>query len=92
LNLFFNLLNAAFSVVSFSAIVPFLKILFESQKQQAAGEDVALGNDLLDRLTERGGQRANPLPSSGEKTMGKIEFGPLSLAAVLFSRPGLHPG
>lgn len=50
LNLFFNLLNAAFSVVSFSAIVPFLKILFDSQKQQAAGEDVALGNDLLDRL------------------------------------------
>jgi len=29
LNLLYNLLNAAFSVVSFSAIIPFLKILFD---------------------------------------------------------------
>lgn len=34
LNLLFNLLNAAFSVVSFSAIVPFLKLLFDSSTQE----------------------------------------------------------
>lgn len=49
LNLFFNLLNAAFSVVSFSAIVPFLKILFDSQEDRVS-DDPALGNGILDQL------------------------------------------
>ncbi len=49
LNLFFNLLNAAFSVVSFSAIVPFLKILFDSQEDRVS-DDPAMGNGMLDKL------------------------------------------
>lgn len=34
LNLLFNLLTAAFSLISFSAIVPFLKILFDATKAE----------------------------------------------------------
>ncbi|NQV53519.1 MAG: ABC transporter ATP-binding protein [Flavobacteriales bacterium] len=49
LNLSFNLLNAAFSVVSFSAIVPFLKILFDSQEDRVS-DDPAMGNGMLDKL------------------------------------------
>jgi subfamily B ATP-binding cassette protein MsbA len=49
LNLVFNLMNAAFSVVSFSAIVPFLKILFDSQKDTAKPAG-SLGNGFLDHL------------------------------------------
>ena len=33
LNLFYNLLNAIFSVVSFSAIIPFIKMLFETAEK-----------------------------------------------------------
>lgn len=49
LNLLFNLLTAAFSLVSFSAIVPFLKILFDTT---AAGEakPMEAGGDILHRL------------------------------------------
>ncbi len=49
LNLVFNLLNAAFSVVSFSAIVPFLKILFDSVEKEAYPNAV-VGSGILDQL------------------------------------------
>lgn len=48
-NLAFNILNAAFSVVSFSAIVPFLKILFDSVEAEA-DPDAAIGSGFLDKL------------------------------------------
>ena len=49
LTLLFNLLNAAFSVVSFSAIVPFLKLLFDSvDPQDEAPKE--LGNGFLNKL------------------------------------------
>lgn len=44
LNLFFNLLNAAFSVVSFSAIVPFLKILFDTMDES---DDAEIGSGWI---------------------------------------------
>ena len=49
LNLVFNLLNAAFSVVSFSAIVPFLKILFDSVEKEA-DPNAVVGSGILDQL------------------------------------------
>jgi ATP-binding cassette, subfamily B, bacterial MsbA len=49
LNLVFNLLNAAFSVVSFSAIVPFLKILFDSVEKEA-DPNAVVGSGVLDQL------------------------------------------
>ena len=45
LNLFYNLLNAAFSVVSFSAIIPFIKILFDSVDPEK--EQTELSNGFL---------------------------------------------
>ncbi len=48
-NLAFNILNAAFSVVSFSAIVPFLKILFDSVEAEA-DPDAVIGSGFLDKL------------------------------------------
>lgn len=49
INLVFNILNAAFSVVSFSAIVPFLKILFDSVEAEA-DPNAAVGSGILDQL------------------------------------------
>ncbi|MDB4104002.1 ABC transporter ATP-binding protein/permease [Salibacteraceae bacterium] len=49
LNLVFNLLNAAFSVVSFSAIVPFLKILFDSVDKEV-DPNAVVGSGILDQL------------------------------------------
>jgi subfamily B ATP-binding cassette protein MsbA len=49
INLAFNILNAAFSVVSFSAIVPFLKILFDSVEAEA-DPNAAVGSGILDQL------------------------------------------
>jgi len=49
INLVFNILNAAFSVVSFSAIVPFLKILFDSVEAEA-DPIAAVGSGILDQL------------------------------------------
>lgn len=48
LNLFYNLLNAAFSVVSFSAIIPFIKILFDSV--DPSKEEQKLSNSFLNDL------------------------------------------
>lgn len=51
LNLFYNLLNALFSVVSFSAIIPFLKILFDTTNDTAEkSTDDGLENSLLATL------------------------------------------
>jgi len=49
INLVFNILNAAFSVVSFSAIVPFLKILFDSVEAEA-DPNAVVGSGILDQL------------------------------------------
>jgi len=49
INLVFNILNAAFSVVSFSAIVPFLKILFDSVEAEA-DPNPAVGSGILGQL------------------------------------------
>ncbi|MEX2596417.1 MAG: ABC transporter ATP-binding protein [Salibacteraceae bacterium] len=50
LNLVFNLLNAAFSVVSFSAIVPFLKILFDNSSKKIKSDDPTLESGFLEKL------------------------------------------
>jgi ATP-binding cassette, subfamily B, bacterial MsbA len=51
LNLLYNLLNAAFSVVSFSAILPFLKILFKrSDGQPATTDQLEIGGSMLDKV------------------------------------------
>ena len=53
LNLLYNLLNAVFSVVSFSAIIPFLKILFDRVgKVNSNKEEQELSNDLLANLNQ----------------------------------------
>jgi len=49
LNLFYNLLNAIFSVVSFSAIIPFIKMLFETA-EKTKDEPVKLDNGFLAKL------------------------------------------
>jgi ATP-binding cassette, subfamily B, bacterial MsbA len=49
LNLFYNLLNAIFSVVSFSAIIPFIKMLFETA-EKTNNEPVKLDNGFLAKL------------------------------------------
>lgn len=49
LNLFYNLLNALFSVVSFSAIIPFIKILFDTADAHKSN-DVDLSNNTLNQL------------------------------------------
>jgi ATP-binding cassette, subfamily B, bacterial MsbA len=49
LNLFYNLLNAIFSVVSFSAIIPFIKMLFETA-EKTNDEPVKLDNGFLAKL------------------------------------------
>jgi ABC-type multidrug transport system fused ATPase/permease subunit len=51
LNLLFNLLNAAFSVVSFSAIVPFLKLLFDSTNSEKTSSS-AVDSGFLAQLNE----------------------------------------
>mgnify|MGYP000677857981 CR=1 FL=1 len=43
LNLFYNILNALFSVVSFAAIAPFLKILFATESDKTAAPDASAG-------------------------------------------------
>ena len=49
LNLFYNLLNAVFSVVSFSAIIPFIKMLFDTASSQEK-DVVELDNGFLAKL------------------------------------------
>jgi len=52
LNLLFNLLNAAFSVVSFSAIIPFVKILFDTVDKEQTASDEQLSNGLLNQANQ----------------------------------------
>lgn len=49
LNLFYNLLNAVFSVVSFGAIIPFIKMLFKPVDDQT-DEILKLDNGFLDKI------------------------------------------
>tara|TARA_B110000046_G_scaffold92125_1_gene100148 strand:+ start:895 stop:2712 length:1818 start_codon:yes stop_codon:yes gene_type:complete len=50
LNLIYNLLNAVFSVISFSAIIPFLKILFDRAENGPGDQSADLGDGFLDAL------------------------------------------
>jgi len=50
LNLLWNLLNSAFSVVSFSAIIPFLKILFDQVDPNVEHERDEFDNNFLNNL------------------------------------------
>lgn len=50
LNLIYNLLNAVFSVISFSAIIPFLKILFDRAENGPSDQSADLGDGFLDAL------------------------------------------
>jgi subfamily B ATP-binding cassette protein MsbA len=50
LNLVYNLLNAVFSVISFSAIIPFLKILFDRAENGPGDQSADLGDGFLDSL------------------------------------------
>lgn len=50
LNLLWNLLNSAFSVVSFSAIIPFLKILFDQVDPNVEHQRDEFDNNFLNNL------------------------------------------
>ena len=50
MNLIYNLLNAVFSVISFSAIIPFLKILFDRAENGPGDQSADLGDGFLDAL------------------------------------------
>lgn len=48
LNLFYNILNAVFSVVSFSSIIPFIKMLFDAPV--SANKNAADNEDFIDKV------------------------------------------